>query len=60
MMDEMRAVIAALAMNGLLSGQTNRHANDVIQDQNETYAEDVARDAVIHADALIRALEEKP
>jgi hypothetical protein len=57
---ERRENLAGLAMQGLLSralsnppAETERHndLNEVV-----TYADIVARDAVLHADALIRAL----
>lgn len=59
---ELREIFAGLAMNGLLSGQINRHADDVLSaadlrtNKDETFAENIAKDAVAHADALIRAL----
>jgi hypothetical protein len=44
-------------MNGLLSGQTNYHA-DEIQEDGKSFADGIARDAVLHADALLRVLAE--
>lgn len=66
--EDIRAVFAALAMNGLLSGQTNPHAEDKVERfiktegkisgcAQLTHAEDIARDAVAYADALLKALK---
>jgi hypothetical protein len=60
-----RAAFAALAMNGLLSGQTNSHADEIITalatrwEKDVTYAEYIARDAVMFADALLKELKQK-
>lgn len=57
--EEMRAIFAGLAMNGLIHA-SSPHADDLVEhigiDHKISYAESIARDAVIHADALIRAL----
>lgn len=63
--EERRAIFAGLAMNGLLAGQTMRHAGTVIEHdfgdhrENMTVARSIALDAVLHADALLAALKER-
>ena len=63
--EDIRAIFAGLAMNGLLSGQTMRHAQTIIEHDtgdgriNVTVARSIALDAVAHADALLLALKEK-
>jgi hypothetical protein len=63
--EEKRQIFAGLAMIGLLSGQTNRHARTIIEHDtgdtkiNVTVARSIALDAVAHADALIVVLKEK-
>ena len=62
--EDIRVILAGLAMNGLLAGQTNHHADYKVDRFGSdgttklTFAEDIARDAVAHADALIKAINE--
>jgi hypothetical protein len=57
-LEGLREVYAGLAMNGMLSA-SSPHADEIVHPPDRkalSYADDIARDAVLFADALIRAL----